>query len=187
VKLLAVETSCDDSAVAVLDENGKTLAELVSTQIVHSRHGGVVPEIASRLHMTVLPGLIREVLEGIIYLHSLPGVLLHNDINAKNIMLDLSGEKPRAVIIDFGHARPVAEIQYPMRLKGLDLYCVAPDFFAQSIGPKSDIFSTGALLYHLIIYFILYVEIRDFFCKNISFCLTIIKAEVCLSVSNDFK
>jgi N6-L-threonylcarbamoyladenine synthase len=61
--ILAVETSCDDSAVAVLDGNGKSMAELVSTQAVHSLHGGVVPEIASRLHMTVLPALIREVLE----------------------------------------------------------------------------------------------------------------------------
>jgi len=63
MRLLAVETSCDDSAVAVLDQNGHALAELVSTQTVHSGHGGVVPEIASRLHMKVLPGLIREVLD----------------------------------------------------------------------------------------------------------------------------
>ena len=63
MRLLAVETSCDDSAVALLDEQGKALAELVYTQSVHGGHGGVVPEIASRLHMTVLPGLIREVLE----------------------------------------------------------------------------------------------------------------------------
>lgn len=63
MKLLAVETSCDDSAVAVLDGDGNALADLVSTQMVHGEHGGVVPEIASRLHMTVLPGLIREVLE----------------------------------------------------------------------------------------------------------------------------
>jgi N6-L-threonylcarbamoyladenine synthase len=61
--LLAVETSCDDSAVAVLDQNGHVLSELISTQTVHSEHGGVVPEIASRLHMKVLPSLIREVLE----------------------------------------------------------------------------------------------------------------------------
>ncbi len=63
MRLLAVETSCDDSAVAVLDQDGNSLAELVSTQVVHSSHGGVVPEIASRLHMTVLPRLIREVLD----------------------------------------------------------------------------------------------------------------------------
>jgi N6-L-threonylcarbamoyladenine synthase len=63
VRLLAVETSCDDSAAAVLNSEGIAVAELVSSQLIHSVHGGVVPEIASRLHMTVLPGLIREVLE----------------------------------------------------------------------------------------------------------------------------
>jgi len=63
VKLLAVESSCDDSAVAVLDEYGNATAELVSSQLIHSTHGGVVPEIASRLHMTVLPDLVREVLD----------------------------------------------------------------------------------------------------------------------------
>ncbi|PIE51824.1 tRNA (adenosine(37)-N6)-threonylcarbamoyltransferase complex transferase subunit TsaD [Candidatus Fermentibacteria bacterium] len=63
MRLLAVETSCDDSAAAVLDERGKPLAELVSTQTDHVSHGGVVPEIASRLHLAVLPGIVREVLD----------------------------------------------------------------------------------------------------------------------------
>jgi len=62
MKVLAVETSCDDSAAAVLDGTGNVLAERVFTQCDHSMHGGVVPEIASRLHMSVLPGLVREVL-----------------------------------------------------------------------------------------------------------------------------
>lgn len=62
MQLLAVETSCDDSAAAVLDSTGKVLAEKIYTQSDHSLHGGVVPEIASRLHMSVLPGLVREVL-----------------------------------------------------------------------------------------------------------------------------
>ena len=61
--LLAVETSCDDSAVAVLNGNGEVLGELVYTQSEHCVHGGVVPEIASRLHMSVLPGVVREVLD----------------------------------------------------------------------------------------------------------------------------
>ncbi len=61
--LLAVETSCDDSAAAVLDGDGRVLFELIHTQADHSAHGGVVPEIASRLHMAVLPELIGEVLE----------------------------------------------------------------------------------------------------------------------------
>jgi len=61
--LLAVETSCDDSAAAVLDGSGKVLAEEVYTQTEHCAHGGVVPEIASRLHMSVLPGVAGRVLE----------------------------------------------------------------------------------------------------------------------------
>jgi N6-L-threonylcarbamoyladenine synthase len=62
MRILAVETSCDDSAAAVLDETGKVLAQGIYTQSDHSVHGGVVPEIASRLHMSVLPELVREVL-----------------------------------------------------------------------------------------------------------------------------
>ena len=63
MRLLAVETSCDDSAAAILDSQGNVLSEVIATQTEHYSHGGVVPEIASRLHMSVLPGLIREVLE----------------------------------------------------------------------------------------------------------------------------
>ena len=60
--LLAVETSCDDSAAAVLDGSGEVLSERILSQREHGSHGGVVPEIASRLHMSVLPGLVGEVL-----------------------------------------------------------------------------------------------------------------------------
>ncbi len=60
--ILAVETSCDDSAVALLD-GCRVIAESVATQIVvHSSHGGVVPELASRQHLEILPGLVEEVL-----------------------------------------------------------------------------------------------------------------------------
>lgn len=62
MRILAVETSCDDSAVALLEE-GRTVAEFIHTQQIHSIHGGVVPELASRNHMEVLPGLVRKALE----------------------------------------------------------------------------------------------------------------------------
>ncbi|MDY5441337.1 MAG: tRNA (adenosine(37)-N6)-threonylcarbamoyltransferase complex transferase subunit TsaD [Candidatus Enteromonas sp.] len=49
-KILAIESSCDETAVAITD-NGKLLANVVATQIaVHEKFGGVMPEIASRLH-----------------------------------------------------------------------------------------------------------------------------------------
>ena len=49
-KILAIESSCDETAVAITDD-GKLLANVVATQIaVHEKFGGVMPEIASRLH-----------------------------------------------------------------------------------------------------------------------------------------
>jgi N6-L-threonylcarbamoyladenine synthase len=55
MKILGLDTSCDDTAIALL-ENGKILAEAVSTQLEHREWGGVVPEIASRAHLrNILP------------------------------------------------------------------------------------------------------------------------------------
>jgi len=60
--LLALETSCDESAAAVVRDQ-RVLASAVATQIEeHARWGGVVPEIASRRHVEALPGLIERVL-----------------------------------------------------------------------------------------------------------------------------
>lgn len=50
MKILAIESSCDETAVAITD-NGKLLANVISSQVdVHAKYGGVMPEIASRLH-----------------------------------------------------------------------------------------------------------------------------------------
>ena len=60
--LLVLETSCDESAAAVVRDQ-RVLASAVATQIEeHARWGGVVPEIASRRHVEALPGLIERVL-----------------------------------------------------------------------------------------------------------------------------
>ncbi len=61
MRILAVETSCDDTAVALLD-GCSAIAEQIYSQSIHAEHGGVVPELASRSHMSILPGLVREVL-----------------------------------------------------------------------------------------------------------------------------
>jgi N6-L-threonylcarbamoyladenine synthase len=50
IYILAIESSCDDTAVAVL-RNDKILANVVATQLVHEKWGGVVPELASRAHL----------------------------------------------------------------------------------------------------------------------------------------
>ncbi len=62
--LLAIETSCDESAAAVLDDQGRVLSNVVHSQIKdHAPYGGVVPEIASREHLARLPGLVRRALD----------------------------------------------------------------------------------------------------------------------------
>lgn len=62
--ILALETSCDETAVALCDGAGKVLASEISTQIPdHMPYGGVVPEIASRNHMVRIRPLIERALE----------------------------------------------------------------------------------------------------------------------------
>jgi N6-L-threonylcarbamoyladenine synthase len=61
--VLGIESSCDETAAAVLDGDGTVLAEAVlSQEQEHSPYGGVVPEIAARAHLAHLPGLVRDVL-----------------------------------------------------------------------------------------------------------------------------
>ncbi len=60
--VLGIETSCDETAAAVLAEDGTVLAEAVLSQTEHASFGGVVPEIAARAHLQHLPGLVNGVL-----------------------------------------------------------------------------------------------------------------------------
>ncbi len=62
--VLGIETSCDDTACAVLDGEGRVLSSVVSSQLAaHRPYGGVVPEIASREHLANWPMVSREALE----------------------------------------------------------------------------------------------------------------------------
>ena len=61
--ILAVETSCDETAVAVVRDGRTVLADAVASQIeMHTIYGGVVPEIASRKHLEVIYGLADQAL-----------------------------------------------------------------------------------------------------------------------------
>ena len=61
--ILAIESSCDETAAALIDEAGTIIADVVASQIdFHSRFGGVVPEIASRKHIEAIGGVVIECL-----------------------------------------------------------------------------------------------------------------------------
>jgi N6-L-threonylcarbamoyladenine synthase len=62
--ILGIETSCDETAAAVVTQDGGLLANVVSSQAeLHARYGGVVPEVASRHHLELLLPAIREALD----------------------------------------------------------------------------------------------------------------------------
>ena len=60
--ILALETSCDDTCAAVIDGDGRTHANVISSQQVHEEFGGVVPEIASRHHLQLVNLIIERAL-----------------------------------------------------------------------------------------------------------------------------
>ena len=62
--ILGIETSCDETAAAVVDGDGVVLSSVVASQSdLHARYGGVVPEIASRRHLELVSPVIRAALE----------------------------------------------------------------------------------------------------------------------------
>ena len=60
--ILALETSCDDTCAAVVTDAGEVLSSIVSSQGVHDRYGGVVPEIASRHHLELVNAVVDDAL-----------------------------------------------------------------------------------------------------------------------------
>ena len=98
VLILAIESSCDETAAAVVKNGREVLSNVINTQIaIHTEYGGVVPEIASRKHIENINPVIREALEdagvtlddidaiGVTYGPGLVGALLVGVAEAKAI------------------------------------------------------------------------------------------------------
>jgi transitional endoplasmic reticulum ATPase len=116
--------------------SGETLAEKISREKIESIYD--------------LKQIILAVLNGLNYLHSLPDPIIHNEITPQNIMLDLSCDIPQAKIIDFGFARSFHQSSKAYNKEGLNLNYVASECFNNFYSPQSDLFSVGALMYHLL-------------------------------------
>jgi len=63
VRILGIESSCDETAAAVVEDGGAILSSVVASQMGHSKYGGVVPELASREHLRAIAPVVREALE----------------------------------------------------------------------------------------------------------------------------
>ena len=64
MKILAIESSCDETAAAVVEDGRRVLSSVVASQVnEHRLYGGVVPEIASRRHAEAIVPVVRQALE----------------------------------------------------------------------------------------------------------------------------
>ena len=97
MKLLAIESSCDETAAALVEDGRQILTNEVISQIpIHEIYGGVVPEIASRAHVEVIESLVTRALAGetpdavaVTYTPGLIGALLVGVNYAKSLAFAL--------------------------------------------------------------------------------------------------
>jgi transitional endoplasmic reticulum ATPase len=94
--------------------------------------------------------IISGVLNGLNYLHTLDNPIIHNDITNLNVMLDLSGKVAIPKIIDFGYARFLSQSNKDFLKDGLNPFYQANEAFNKVFSVQSDVFSAGALYYHLL-------------------------------------
>ena len=100
---LSLETSCDETSVAIIKDGREVLSNIISTQIdIHKAFGGVVPEIASRKHLTNISYVVKEALDkanitfkdldyiGVTYGPGLIGALLVGVSYAKSLAYSLN-------------------------------------------------------------------------------------------------
>jgi transitional endoplasmic reticulum ATPase len=115
---------------------GETLSEQIAREPINSIYD--VKQIAI------------GILNGLNYLHSLPQPIIHNEVTPQNIMMDYAGNTPVAKIIDFGYARSFHQSTKSYNKEGLNLNYVASECFNNLYSPQSDLFSVGAIIYHLL-------------------------------------
>ena len=62
--ILAIETSCDETSAAVIENGRKILSNVVASQIeIHKKYGGIVPEVASRKHIESIAAVVKQALD----------------------------------------------------------------------------------------------------------------------------
>ena len=94
--------------------------------------------------------IISGVLNGLNYLHNLPVPIIHNELTIQNTMLDLSKGTLFAKIIDFGYARFLNQGRRSFHKEGLNPFYMAPEAFNGVFSIQTDLYSVGAMLYHLL-------------------------------------
>ncbi len=101
MRILGIETSCDETAAAVVEDGRNVCSSVVSSQVdLHARYGGVVPEIASRAHVELVNDVIAEALvEAGVTLHDIDAVAAaHGPGLAGALLVGVSAAKAIALV-----------------------------------------------------------------------------------------
>ncbi len=103
MRILGIETSCDETAAAVVEDGRRVLSSVVSSQVdLHARFGGVVPEVASRAHVEVVGSVLADALvEAGVELQDLDVVAAcHGPGLAGALLVGVSAAKALALAVD---------------------------------------------------------------------------------------
>lgn len=136
-----------EDGITIIDKNkfaylafdfisGETLAEKLKREVKISIYEAVP--------------IITELLDAVGYLHNLPQPVVHNGITPHSVFLDLSAKRKKPVLTGFEQARTISSDAQSISIKGLSFFHSAPELLHGAFVPQSDLFSVGALLYHLI-------------------------------------
>ena len=109
--ILGIETSCDETSCAVVEDGHRILSNIVASQIsIHARYGGVVPEVASRQHLLeIVPVLDAALREADVRLNEIDGIAVTNGPGLMGaLMVGLNFAKALA----FTHAKPFVGIHH---------------------------------------------------------------------------
>ncbi len=111
MRILGIETSCDETCAAVVEDGRRVLSSVVASQVpLHRKYGGVVPEIASRAHLEALVPVVDEALEGAgVGLGDVEAVaVVHRPGLIGSLLLGLTAAKTLAWL----HGRPLVGIDH---------------------------------------------------------------------------
>lgn len=135
----------NDSGNALIDNQkfGYVVLDFVSGETLADKM-----KRENSLNLYEAKSIILSVLNGLNYLHNKQ--IIHNDITNQNVMLDLSGKTTIPKIIDFGYARFLQQSNKDFLKDGLNLFYAANETFNKVFSYQSDIYSVGALYFHLL-------------------------------------
>lgn len=106
--------------------------------------------LAERFTVYQVKAIARAVLSALSYLHSQPVPIIHGEVTAQNVLLNLTGAEGDLKLIDFGRARFLNQKPCKTTFEGANIFYAAPESLAGADCTQSDLFSVGVMIYYML-------------------------------------